>query len=764
VRLAKQLGWGVLILLLAVLVALMTWEPFAATPGSPPPPHVYKATITRDEFGVPHVHGRTDADVTFGVAWAHAEDDFSNLQDVLAMTRGRYGALAGEGGAATDFALALVDARGTARRRYAALPAEVRALLEGYASGLNLYAARHPGEVKLARLFPVNGEDIATGFALRQPFFFGLDKVIKPMVEGTPFRAEHGPRLDGTPAPPFEAGGGDQIPLPLAGGARGGPVEAPAPRTGPPPPAVAAQRLRLPAGGRGEESPNGSNAFAVAPRRSGDGVTRLVSNSHQPWWGGVAWYELVIDSDSGWRFAGATFPGSPYPFLGHNEDLGWTNTVNRADLIDVYSLVLNRARTHYRLDGRWLPLEKRTVTLPVRFGPIVLPVRRTVWRTRHGPAMLNESGGFAVRYAGIDSLGSLTQYYRLTKARSFAEWERAMRMQAVPSTNFVYADRTGRIAMVYNAQMPLRAAGFDWRGVVPGDRSELIWKTTARWDQLPRIVDPASGYLFNSNNTPFAAAGPGSELDPAAFDPKLGIELDMTNRARRADRLMRETNPIGRLELMRIKYDTGYERAGYVAWMLDAVARLDLRDAPELQRAQRLLAGWDLTADGKGPADALAILVLQQGMASSYGLKPAPDVRKELQLAVERLTRHFGRLDPPLTSLVRIRQGPGPRSVDLPMDGGGDTLRAATSWIKDEPDGRLKIKHGDSFIMFVEWPQDGPVRSSSVQPFGAAVTRPQSRHFTDQAPLFSAHRTKPVHFTRADIAAHAVRRYVVSNR
>jgi acyl-homoserine-lactone acylase len=669
-------GWVLLALLLIVLIGLMTWEPFAATPGSPPPARAYSATITRDEFGVPHIHGRTDPDVAFGVAWAHSEDDFATLQDVLAMTRGRYGAIAGESGAATDFALALLDARGTAKRRYPELPADVRALMDAYASGLNHYAAKHPQEIKLARLFPVDGVDVATGFALRQPFFFGLDKVIKALAEEKPFRAEQ-------------------------------------------PPAVL---------------------------------------------GGVAWYELVIDSDSGWHFAGANFPGSPYPFLGHNETLGWTNTVNRADLYDVYKLVLNDARTHYRLDGKWLPLTQRTVTLPVRFGPLVLPVRRTVYATKHGPAMLNARGGFAFRYAGIDSIGSLTQYYRLTKARNLAEWTAAMRQQAIPATNFVYADREGNIALVYNAQMPLRKPGYDWRGVVPGDRSDLIWTTTARWADLPKLVNPASGFLFNANNTPFVAAGPGSELDPKAFDPSLGIELDTTNRARRAVKLMSAARPLGRLELMRIKYDKGYERAGYVAWMLDAVAKLDLRGEPELQRAQKLLATWDLTADGIGRADTLAVLVLQEAMSSSYGLKPAPDPKTELENRVKHLMKHFGRIDPPLGEVLRLRQGPGRYKVDLPMLGGGDTLRAATMWKKEEPDGRLPVRHGDSFIQFVEWPAAGPVTSRSIQPFGAATTRPDSPHYTDQAPLFAAQRTKPVHFTRADIAAHAVRRHVVRNR
>ena len=736
-RALRTTSWVILIGLLLVLVALMTWEPFFAPRPAPPPFRAYAAEITRDEFGVPHIHGKTDADVAFGVAWAHSEDDFATLQDVLAMTRGRYGAIGGADGAQVDFALHLLDARGTVRRHYGELPGDVRALLEAYASGLNRFAAAHPGEVKLARLFPVNGEDVATGFALRQPFFFGLEKVIGPLVEGKPPRREHGPVLNGTAEPTYADGGGDLLETT---------------RPGP-----------LPQGEDAELA--GSNAFAVAPARSGDGVTRLVSNSHQPFWGGTAWYELVVDSDEGWHFAGANFPGSPFPFLGHNETLGWTNTVNRADLADIYKLVLDKTGSHYRLDGKWLPFTGKRVWLPVRFGPLVLPVPKTVWRTRHGPALVNARGAFAFRYAGIDNIDQLTTYYRLNRARTFAEWEAALKSRGVPSTNFVYADRTGKIAFVYNASMPERVAGPDWRGVVRGDDSRLIWRKLGSWDQVPRIVDPASGFLFNSNNTPFAAAGPGSELDPKAFSPLLGIELDMTNRTRRAARLMSETNPIGRLELSRIKYDTGYEREGYVKWMLDAAAALDLRDDPELAKAQKLLAAWDMFADGKGPADALAVMYLQEGMATSYGLKPAPDARRELANRVAHLMKHFGRIDPPLGEVLRLRQGPGPHKVDLPLDGGGDTLRASTSWLKDAPDGRLPVKHGDSFLMFVEWPADGgPVTSRSIQPFGAATTRPRSPHFTDQAPLFAAHRTKPVHFTRADVAAHAVRRYVVSNR
>ena len=730
-------GWTVLGVSLAAIVALASWEPFfAEQPGPPPPDRKYSAEIARDEFGVPHIHGQTDADTAFGVAFAHAEDDFSTLQDVVAMTRGRYGAIAGQDGAGVDFAYHWLGARQTAHKHFGELPVDVRAVLDAYASGLNRFAALHPGEVKLARLFPVNGEDIATGFALRQPFFFGLDRVLGPLAKGEPMLPEHGPSLTGAALPDGAHGGGDRIE---------------------PEPAMP---LPIPMGQTAENS--GSNAFAISPQRAGDGVTRLFSNSHQPYRGGVAWYELEISSDEGWHFAGATFPGSPYPFLGHNENLGWTNTVNRADLIDVYKLEVDAGAAHYKLDGQWQPLEHHRVWLPVRLGPLVLPIPRDIWRSAQGPALVTARGTFAVRYAGIDNIQSLEQYYRITKAQDFAQWQAAMALQGVPATNFIYADKAGNIAEWYNAKIPDRKPGPDWRGVVNGTDSSLIWQRAIPFAAYPHLINPASGFLFNSNNTPLVAAGTGSELSPATIPAIWGVETDLTNRSRRAVKLLSMPGPITRERLLQIKFDTGYERAGYVAFMLDGIAALDLSKEPALQEAQALLAQWDLTADGKGGADALAVMVLEEGMSASYNLKPMPDPKAELVKAVAHLTKYFGRIDPPLGDVIRIRQGPGPYSVDLPDDGGGDTLRAATSWNKD-PDGRLSIKHGDSFVMLIEWGKDGVVHSQSVQPYGAATTRPSSPHYADQARLFVAHQFKPVWFTREDVANHAVRREVISN-
>jgi acyl-homoserine-lactone acylase len=153
--------------LLTTALGLTLWEPLTAPSGRAPVPLTHDARIVRDKFGVPHIKGKTDADASFGLAWAHAEDDFRTIQEVLAMTRGRAGTLLGADGAKIDYVYHLMGARDTAERRYREIPADVRAVAEGYARGLNLYAARHSQEVRLSGLFPVNGTDVVTGCARR---------------------------------------------------------------------------------------------------------------------------------------------------------------------------------------------------------------------------------------------------------------------------------------------------------------------------------------------------------------------------------------------------------------------------------------------------------------------------------------------------------------------------------------------------------------------------------------------------------------------
>lgn len=731
----KRGVWTLLVSLLVAFIALATWEPFFAQRGEAPKgAHTYRAEIIRSEYGVPHIYGATDPDVAFGVAIAQSEDDFFTLQDVIAMSRGRYGAIAGEDGAAVDFVYHLLDARGTAERHYDSLPEDTRALLEAYAAGLNQYAADNPDELKLANLFPVNGKDIAAGFALRQPFFFGLNNVIQPLVSGEPLRREFGPDIPGFP----RDANGEVIGPDFDGE-----------------PADAA--YYSPFGKNG--TLNGSNAFAVSPEKTG-GPTTLISNSHQPLTGGVAWYEMTVESEEGWHFTGANFPGSPYPFLGHNRHLGWTNTVNRPDMVDVFELVMDESGTRYMLDGEWRDLESKTVTLPVKLGPIVLPIRREVRRSAHGPVIINDDGAFAIRYGGIDRIEQLDAYYRLNKTTTLEEWQAQIARMAIPSTNFIYADEAGNIAYVYNAAIPDRPDDVEanWRGVLPGNRSDLIWEGAVDYAEIPKLINPSSGWLYNANNEPYTAAGADDDIDPESISPILGVELKQTNRSRRAWKLLSEADVLDRENLRRIKYDTSYEREGYVAELWDAVEALDPGADAELAEARELMLSWDFTADSEGAADALALLMIRDFMSAEYQNKEYPDVEEMLRKEINHLKTYFGRIDPPMSELLRLRHG----EVDLPLDGGSDTLRASTTW-RVEDDGRLRLVHGDSFIQWVEWRAGERVRSQSIQPFGAAISRPESPHHTDQMELFVNHQLKPVHFWLEDAIANASRRYVVES-
>jgi acyl-homoserine-lactone acylase len=686
----KRIGLGAAATVAITGGGLSVWEPYYAEASAAPAPRKYDVQIVRDSFGVPHINGKTDADAAYGLAFAHSEDDFSTLQEVIAMTRGRAGAMLGQDGAAIDYVAHLLGVRKTIDKRYDEIPADVQKVLDGYAAGLNYYAEKHPDEVRLSNLFPVNGRDVAAGFVLRSPFFYGLDGTIKDLTQ-------------------------DKVP-----------VEEPAEELTP--------------AGR-NPSMNGSNAFAIAPKRMADGKTWLISNSHQPYEGSVAWYEAVVHSDEGLDMAGALFPGSPFVLLGHNRDLGWTNTVNQPDLIDVYKLVLNADSTQYKMDGKWLPLQSEKIWLPVKFGPVDIPVPRTIYRSVHGPVIINEKGAFAFSYAGMDNVKQLEQYFRIQKARNYSQWTAAMQLRGITATNFIYADKTGKIGYFYNALFPNRKPGYDYSKILPGDVSGNMWAGTLPWESTPMIVDPASGFVTNENNTPFLAAGPGSELDKSAFPQSMGIEARRTNRIARAMELLNADNSITPEELMAIKYDTKYSEDSFAGPWMKKILAADVSKEPDLLAAQNLLKQWDWDSDGAGRADTIGEAMMHMANRDAYHGRPLPDAKIKLREVVDSLMKGFGRIDPPLSDVQRLIRG----KVNLPAYGGTDTLRAATVW-EPQSNGQMRVKHGDSFIMLINWDQSGKVQSQSIQPYGAATSRPNSPHYTDQMKLFNNRQYKPVLF------------------
>jgi len=667
----------------------------------------YDVEILRDEYGVPHVYGERDADVAYGLGFAQAEDDFPTLQKVLLATRGELARVQGMDAAPMDYMVKLLGFWEDVDARYETdLSPQARAVAEAYATGVNHYAALHRVQV-LPGVVPVTGKDIVAGFAFKTPLFYGLDRVLLELFEDDRARS-----------------------LALA------PTE---------------EAFRLVPGLR---PPLGSNAVAVAPSRSADGATRLLVNSHQPYEGPVAWYEVRLHSEEGWDVAGGVFPGSPVMLHGHNRRLGWASTVNRPDLADVYVLKTDpEDPDRYRFGDGWRDLETEQVEIEVRiFGRFTWTVKREVARSVHGPVLKRPHGTYALRYAGMGEIRQLDQYLRMNKATSFSEWRDAMAMQALSSINFVYADAGGRIAYFYNARFPRRVPGWSWDRYLPGDRPELVWDATWPFESVPQVIDPPSGLVMNANSTPFRATVGEGNPDPADFPEAHGIERRMTNRALRALALYGGDTSITREEFHAYKYDKRYAEGSHARRLVAEVLAADL--PPDMDAAREVLARWRFTAEEDDPSAALAILTLSPVVVAELRGEEPPDLLESFREAAATLMEHHGRLDPPWAKVNRFRRG----MIDAPVGGGPDVLRAIESLELDD-DGTYTARSGDCFIMFVEWGTDGSLRSDSVHQFGSATLEPTSPHFADQVPLFLAEETKPVHWGEAELRDHLSRAY-----
>jgi len=671
----------------------------------------YHVHIERDHFGVPHVMGPKDTDVAFGMGFAHCEDDFKTIEEVAVAMRGQLASFQGPKAAVTDYLVHLFRIWETVNAKYETdLPLDVRQVLEAYADGVNYYAALHPDQV-MRGLLPFTGKDVAAGFAFKLPFFYGLSGELTKIVH---------PR------------GGDNVP-------------------------DSSDNAFL---WRDAMLPLGSNAVAVAPSRSADGATRLLVNSHQPYTGPVAWYEAVLDSGEGWHVAGGFFPGSPFMLHGHNQHLGWANTVNAPDLVDVYKLTINPANSNqYMLDGHWRDFEKTDAKIRVKiWGPIIWPAHREVLWSAHGPVLKTDHGVFAFRYAGMNDIRAPLQYFRLNKAANLDEWRAAMRLEAIPALNYVYADEKGNIGYIYNGAFPVRKEGFHWKGVLPGDRSDLIWHSYLPFEKEPQIWNPKSGWVFNANNTPFHATSPADDLKPADFSPTMGIQTDMTNRGCRALETYGADEHITAQAFRKYKFDLAYSVNSPEEKIYKEVMAINPGQDRDLQQALEVMRHYDNLTDVKDRGAALAIMTIEPILRARLdGQRGKPPI-ETLRAAANLLKTHFGRIDPEWGQVNRFRRG----SIDVAIDGGPDIFRGVYG--DPQPDGTLTAEAGDTLIMFVTWDKAGQLSSESVHQFGSATLNAHSPHYADQVPLFIAMKTKPVLFTEAQLAGNVEADYKPGQR
>jgi acyl-homoserine-lactone acylase len=713
--LRRSLKWGGMLLLLGIVTAaIFLWDPLPDNPSSETLSAnavKYDAEVIRDDYGVPHVFGRTDADATFGMAYAHAEDDFLTIQESIAATRGLLARYKGSDGAPTDYIVALFDVWDTVDAKYESeVTPEVKAIADAYVAGLNLYAAENPDKI-MQGLAPFTSKDVIAGSLFKTPFFYGLDGTLLELISD-----------DRMAEIALDPGTGET--------------------------AWMVTDRRAP--------PRGSNAFAVSPERSGDGATRLVINSHQPMAGPVAWWEAHMVSEEGLDIQGGTFPGSPMILHGFNRDLGWANTVSNPDLTDIYKLTINPENEYqYRLDGEWENFEVKTAKIRIGlFGPFAYTAEREVLRSKHGPVIQSAKGSFAVRYAGMGELRQTEQRLKLSKATSWEEFNAAMSMNALPSINYVYADKDGTIAFIHNGQYPDRVEGWDWTKDMPGDRSDLIWSGYRPYDDVPILLNPQSGFIFNANNQPYDATDGPDNLQPEDFPISMGLQTNQTNRALRIMELTDGLIKIDRDALLAIKFDTGYAKDSQADKVVTAVLSHDWSDEPELAAAAKHLAAWDRQMNIKSRHAALGGLTVLQEITARFTKIPAPKPLDAFREAVEYLNTHYGRIDPEWGEINRLVRG----DLNLPVSGASDTLRAI--YPKEiRHDGKLHAIAGDTWIAIVEWDKTGKQSASVVHQYGNATLDVNSPHYADQAKLFAAERWRSALFERSEIEAIATRIY-----
>lgn len=659
--------------------------------------------IVRDEWGVPHIFAKTDAEVAYGFAWATAEDDFQTMQQQLLPIKGLAGLVNGKRGAIFDVGVHILDPHTIVKERYETdVSPAFKQILEAYAAGVNSYAAKHKKEVIHKKLFPLSPQDLLKSYIVGMALLSGVDKSLDQIMSG---------KVAALPPNPSR----------------------------------------------------GSNAFAVSSRRTADGQTYLGINSHQPLEGLNSWYEAHLCSEEGWNILGATFAGGVSIFTGTNEYLGWAHTVNKPDFADIFQLDMHPTNQEwYRFDGNWERLEPYDTKARIKLlGFFKVGAKQKFFKSKYGVTIETPQGFFALRFPANQTIQAAEQWYKMNKATNFQEWKEALEMRGIICTNIVYADAEDHIYYLSNGRFPVRDKAYDWSGVVPGDTSATLWDTYYPIDSLAQVLDPPSGYVYNCNHTPFLSTAPSDNPKASHVPATMGYEPPdfETNRAVRMLHLFEEDQSIDYEEFKAIKYDRAYHKPLRSAPKLEPIFSLDESKYPQMAGAIQLLKEWDRVATEDSEAASLFILSLydilrkledRKSLVSGDELDEA-GLAASLLHAQEHLQEHFGTVKVPLGQLQRHSRG----EINLPYGGGPDVLAAVGSRMRKN--GRLRPFAGDSYIQLVRFTAQGP-QLETINAYGASA-KPNSPHYTDQMKWFTQQKLKAMTLNKEEIMKNAKRVY-----
>jgi acyl-homoserine-lactone acylase len=683
-----------------------------------------RVTITRDDWGIAHVRGVSDADAVFGAIYAQAEDDFPRVEANLLTALGRMAEAEGESALWQDLRQRLWIDPIALQADYRRSPAWLRALMDAWASGLNHYLATHP-EVRpraLTRFEPWMALSFTEGS-------IGGDIERADLGQLAAFYGGQGPRVAVTDLPDAE--------------------------------------------------PRGSNGIAIAPPLTRDGHALLLINPHTSFFFRS---ELGMESEEGLHAYGAATWGQFFIYQGFNERVGWMHTSSGVDSVDEFAeTIVRRGRRYsYRYGRELRPVRSETVTLRVRQPDGRLAERRfTTFRTHHGPIVRADGDRWIAMALMHRPVPALQQSWLRTKARNFAGYMEVAALQANSSNDTIYADADGQIAYLHPQFVPLRDERFDYRDPVDGSDRATDWRGLTPLDALPQVRAPRAHWLYNSNDSPWRAAGADSPrqdafpryMDNAGANPRGDHAVALLDGAR-------SLTPEG---LRRIAYDPWMPFfPQIVPGLAEAWAALPRGDAlrARLEGPVALLRGWDgrWSADSRPTTlanywgEELWTLAGRQrpphgNMWEAMNALSGRDKIAALARAVERMEREWGGWRVAWGEVNRFQRNDGSivqnfaddrPSVAVPFSSARWGSLASFGARAYPGTRRWYGTSGNSFVAIVEF---GPRLRAWAVTAGGESGNPASPHFADQAARYAAGDLRPVYFYRDDLAGHVARTY-----
>ena len=655
-----------------------------------------KIDIVRDEFGVPHIFAKTDAEVAYGLAWAHAEDDFETIQIGYLAGNNLLSKHVGNIGLGADFISQFIGSEDLFDSKYNSdISSEYKNIVKAYALGLNSYAREHPDEVFVEDLFPVNEKKMMRYAQLQLFISSNGDKWVSNIIDN-----------------------------------------------------------KLSYDFSKEEQYKGSNTFAFNSTKTKDGSTYLAINTHQPLDGPVSWYEAHLCSEEGTNILGALFAGTPNILIGTNENLAWAHTVNQPDKTDVFALEMHPdKKLQYRVDGTYLKLEEKKAKLRFKLLGIPLSIKKKFYKSIYGPTLKNKSGFYSVRTPALFEIRALEQWWRMNKAKNFTEFYKVLKMKALPGYNIGYADKNDTIFYISNGLIPKRAKNYDWASVVPGNTRKTLWTESYEIEELPQVVQPKSGYFYNANHTPFKSSAEDDNPDPTHFDQNMGFETYDNNRSTRLKQLIDQYEKLDYDDFKRIKYDHQYPRPYTFNWMdIHYLELLDAKKYPDIEMLIERLQTWDRKANNNS-LGAGTFAVFYDQLRPFYSKLPEPKIFpasyiiKALRNTKKYLLKYFNTTNVKLGDYQKLVRG----GKELPIFGLPDVITAMSS--RPYKDGKVKVVSGESYIELIRFTDKGP-EIESVISYGSS-DRPDSKHYDDQMEMYANFKTKKMTLNKESIYKNA---------